>query len=195
MNNLKASGLAAWIPATAPASSDNFFGVNRSVDSTRLAGVRFNGSAESIEEALVDASELLAREGGMPDVAIMGYASFAALTKALGTRVMYVDLKGPAEIAFRGIEVVGANTRIKVFPDRNCPAQTCYLLTMSSWTLEGLNEVPQILKYDDGISILRVSNADAGELRVGAYYNLSCNAPGWNARMLAFKNRSISVKA
>ena len=36
-------------------------------------------------------------------------------------------------------------------------------------------------KYGDGLEMLRVSNADAGELRVGAYYQLACSAPGWNA--------------
>lgn len=49
---LKLAGLAAWIPVTAPGSSDSFWGVNRSVDVTRLGGVRFNGTNESIEEAL-----------------------------------------------------------------------------------------------------------------------------------------------
>lgn len=179
-SNLKPSGLAAWLPATAPSSTDNFFGVNRSVDSTRLAGVRFDGSAESIEEALIDASELLAREGGQPDVCIMGFASFSALIKSLGSKVQYINVS-TANISFRGVEIVGANSSIRVFPDRNCPQQRAYLLTMSSWALEGLGEVPQILKYSDGNDILRVSNADAGELRCGAYFNLSCSAPGYNA--------------
>ncbi len=64
---LKITGLAAWLPTTAPASGDSFWGIDRSVDVTRLAGVRFNGQSESIDEALVDASSLVAREGGMPD--------------------------------------------------------------------------------------------------------------------------------
>jgi hypothetical protein len=61
--NLKVKGLNAWIPLTPPVATDNFFGVNRSVDTTRLAGINFNGTAESIEEALIDCSSLLAREG------------------------------------------------------------------------------------------------------------------------------------
>jgi hypothetical protein len=69
---------------------------------------------------------------------------------------------------------------IKVFPDRNCQALTAYLLQMDTWCLEGLGEVPQILRYGDGLEMLRVSNADAGEVRVGAYYQLRTNAPGWN---------------
>lgn len=180
-NNAKIKGLAAWLPASAPGSSDNFFGVNRSVDSTRLAGVRYNGSAQPIEEALIDSSSLLAREGGKPDVAIMSYASYSALEKSLGAKVVYIDHRGPAEIEFRGIQVNGANSMIKCFPDRNCPSNTCYLLTMKSWCLESLGDAPQILRYGDGLEMLRVYNADAGEVRVAYYANLSCNAPGWNA--------------
>jgi len=178
--NAKIKGLAAWIPSTAP-SATPFFGVDRSVDVTRLGGVRYDGSAQSIEEALIDGSSLLAREGGKPDVAITTFASYAALEKSLGSKVQYVDLKGPAEIAFRGIMVNGANSMIKVFPDRNQLAQTAHLLQMNTWALESLGDAPQILRYGDGLEMLRVYNADAGEVRCGYYAQLRTNAPGWNA--------------
>jgi hypothetical protein len=181
--NGKIKGLLAWLPSSAPTAGDNFFGVDRSVDSTRLAGVRYDGSAQPIEEALIDASSLLAREGGKPDVCITNYASYAALEKSLGAKVQYVDMKGPGTIAFRGIQINGANSMIKVFPDRSCPAQKAFLLTMKTWTLESLGDAPQIFKYGDGLEMLRVYNADAGEVRVGFYAQLSCNAPGWNANI------------
>ena len=182
-NNLKISGLAAWLPFTAPGSSDLFYGVNRSSDTWRLGGGRYDGSAQSIEEALIDASSLLAREGGKPDVAVTNYQSYSALEKALGSKVQYIDAKGPADIAFRGIMVNGANSMIKVFPDRSCQVNTAYLLQMNSWCLESLGDAPQILRYGDGLEMLRVSNADAGEVRVGYYANLRTNAPGWNCNV------------
>ena len=183
-NNAKVSGLAAWLPNVAPAPGDpTFFGVDRSQDVTRLAGIRYDGSAQSIEESLIDSSSLLAREGGKPDVCITNFATYAALEKSLGSKVQYVDMKGPAEIAFRGIMVNGANSMIKVFPDRNCLAQKGFLLQMNSWCLNSLGEAPQILRYGDGLEMLRVSGADAGEVRIGYYANLSSNAPGYNANV------------
>jgi len=182
--NAKVKGFAAWLPTTAPTSGDNFFGVDRSVDTTRLAGVRYNGSAQSIEEALIDATSLLAREGGKPDVFVTNFASYSALEKALGSKIQYIDMKGPADIAFRGIMVNGANSVVKVFPDRNCQAQTGYLLQMDTWALETLGDAPQILRYGDGLEMLRVYNADAGEVRVGYYAQLRTNAPGWNANVV-----------
>lgn len=182
-NNNKLTGLAGWLPSTAPSSSDNFFGVNRSVDRVRLAGYYYDGSSQSIEEALIDSSALLAREGGRPGVFVTNFTSYAALEKALGAKVTYIDLKGPADIAFRGIMVNGANSTIKVFPDRYCQATTGYLLQMDTWALESLGDAPSIQRYSDGNDILRVYNADAGETRVASYCNLSCKAPGWNSQV------------
>lgn len=182
--NLKMKGLAAWLPTVAPTSGDNFFGVDRSVDPVRLAGVRYDGSAQPIEEALIDASSLLAREGGRPGVCITNYQSYSALEKSLGSKVQYIDLKeSVTDIAFRGIQVNGAASSIRVFPDRSCQPNTGYLLDMSTWALESLGDAPQILKYGDGLEMLRVSNADAAEVRVGAYAQLRTNAPGWNANV------------
>ena len=179
--NAKMKGLAAWLPTSAPTAGDNFFGVDRSSDPARLAGVRYAGTTQPIEEALIDASMLLAREGGMPEYCFMSFASYAALEKALGAKVNYVNVEGPAGIAFKGIRVYGANTEIKVIPDRNCPSATAYLLTLDNWKLMSLNDVPHLFRYADGLEALRVYNQDAAEARVGYYANLWCNAPGWNA--------------
>lgn len=179
---LKVSGLQAWLPTTAPGGSDSFWGVNRSADVTRLAGVRFNGQSESIEEALIDGSSLVAREGGQPDMCFMNFTSYAALEKSLGSKVQYVDVKhDEADIAFAGIAVNAPYGRITVIPDRNCPSQLAYLLSMDTWKFRSLGKAPHILTYGlEGLEGLRVGNADALEIRIGYYGNLICNAPGWN---------------
>jgi hypothetical protein len=179
---LKISGLAAWFPTSAPASNDSFWGVNRSADSTRLGGVRFDGSNESIEEALIDAASLVAREGGMPDMCITNFASYAALEKSLGAKVQYVQVKHEeADIAFAGIQVNAPYGPITVIPDRNCQAQRAYLLQMDVIKLRSLGKMPHILTYGlEGLEGLRVGTADALEIRIGYYGNLVCSAPGWN---------------
>lgn len=178
--NLGIKGLAAWVPTTSPTSA-SFFGVDRSTDPTRLGGVRFNGSSQSIEEAVIDASLLVAREGGTPDVCIMNFASYAALEKSLGAKAQYISFDGPAKLYYPGILINGAAGQIKVFPDRSCPAKTAYLLQMDTWKLYSLGPAPHIAKYADGLEMLRVYNSDAAELRVVSYANLGCNAPGFNA--------------
>lgn len=183
---LKVSGLGAWLPTTAPTAGDSFWGVDRSSDVTRLAGVRFDGSAESIEEALIDAASLVAREGGMPDMCFTNFTSYAALEKSLGSKVQYVDVKhDEADIAFAGIRIHAPYGPITVVPDRSCPALTAYLLQMDTWKIRSLGKAPHILTYGlEGLEGLRVGNADALEIRIGYYANLICNAPGWNCTVV-----------
>ncbi len=180
---LKISGLKAWLPVTAPTTGDSFWNVDRSADVTRLAGVRYDGSALSIEEALVNCAALVAREGGQPDMCFMSFASYAALENALGSKVQYVDVKHEeADIAFAGIRIHAPYGPITIIPDRSCSAATAYLLSMENWKLRSLGKMPHVLTYGlEGLEGLRIGTADALEIRIGYYGNLVCNAPGWNA--------------
>ncbi len=176
------SGLAAWLPATSPGSSDNFWGVNRSADPTRLGGLRYNAQAFTIEEGVTNALAFGNREGAKFDILIMDFASYAALVNSLGAKVQYVQVKhDEVEVAFEGISFQSAYGRITVLADRSCPPATAYALTMSTWKLRSLGKVPHILTYGmEGLEGLRVGNADALEIRIGYYGNLICSAPGWN---------------
>lgn len=179
---LALSGLAAWIPVASPSLSDNFWGVNRSADPTRLAGLRYDAQSYTIEEGITNALAFSNREGAKPDIAIMDFASYASLVNALGAKVQYVQVQhDEVEVAFEGITFQSAYGRVTVLADRSCPPQTCYLLTMSTWKLRSLGKVPHILTYGmEGLEGLRVGNADALEIRIGYYGNLICSAPGWN---------------
>ena len=70
---------------------------------------------------------------------------------------------------------------ITVVPDRNCQAQTAYLLQMDTWKFRSLGKAPHILTYGmEGLEGLRVGNADALEIRIAYYGNVINSAPGWN---------------
>lgn len=186
---LKLAGFGAWIPSVAPGPADSFFGQNRSSNVSRLAGQRFNGATESIEEALIDAAALVARErstAGYPDYCFMNFISYAALIKTLGSRVQYVDVKhDEIDISFEGIQVITAYGKVTVLPDRNCPPQTAFLIAMKTWKLRTLGRAPKILIYGsyDSNQGLRVGNADAVEIRIGYYGNLTCNGPVANCNI------------
>jgi hypothetical protein len=179
---LALSGLAAWFPATTPANNDNFWGVNRSFDPTRLAGLRYNAASYTIEEGMTNALAFANREGAKPDLCIMDFASYAALVNNLGAKVQYVQVNhDEVEVAFDGIMFQSAYGKVTVLADRSCPPQTAYVLTMNTLKLRSLGKVPHILTYGmEGLEGLRVGNADALEIRIGYYGNLICSAPGWN---------------
>jgi hypothetical protein len=182
-SSLALSGLGAWLPAADPSNTDSFWGVNRSADPTRLAGIRYDASALTIEEGITNALAVLNREGGKPDLCVMDFASYAALVNSLGAKVQYVQVKhDEVEVAFEGISFQSAYGIVNILADRSCPPQSAFLLTMSTFKLRSLGKVPHILTYGmEGLEGLRVGNADALEIRIGYYGNLICSAPGWNA--------------
>ena len=186
-NNAKISGLAGWLPFAAPSSGDNWYGVDRSIDTVRLAGNRKDASNQSIEEGLQDFLTQIAINDGAPDYFITNPNSYVALQKALGSKAQIVELAAEmgkdyrAVVGFKALEIQMSGMTVKVLQDRNCPAQLGYALQMDTWKLISLGDAPQILTYGaEGLEVLRVSNADAAELRVGYYANLVCNAPAYN---------------
>ena len=96
MPPLRRSALAARaagrrrLPVSRPGSTDNFYGVNRSLHATRLAGVVQDFSDRSIEEALIDITNLQAEQGGSPGKVFTNYRSYGSLVKALGAKVQLV---------------------------------------------------------------------------------------------------------
>lgn len=176
------SGLAAWVPNVDPPSNDNFWGVNRSADPTRLAGLRYNASAMSIAEGITNALAFANREGAAPDLIILDFVSYASLINELGAKVQYVQLEhDEVEVAFEAIHFHSAYGKIPVLADRSCPPQTAYVLTTDTWKLRTLGKAPHILTYGmEGLEGLRVGNADALEIRIAYYGNVICSAPGYN---------------
>jgi hypothetical protein len=176
------SGLAAWVPNVDPPATDNFWGVNRSADPTRLAGLRYNATSFSISEGITNALAYANREGAAPDLIILDFVSYSTLINELGAKVQYVQLEhDEVQVAFEAIHFHSAYGKIPVLADRSCPPQTAYCLTTNTWKLRTLGKAPHILTYGmEGLEGLRVGNADALEIRIAYYGNVICSAPGYN---------------
>lgn len=189
-NMLKVAGFAAWIPSSAPGGSDNFFGVNRSTSPTKLAGLRFAGSGESIQDALIDAANQLAANGseaGDPDFIFINPVSYQTLVKQLTSQGVYQMIKAKineeVSISFKALVLPTANGEIAILQDRNCQSQTAWVITHKTWKLRTLGKCPQFLTYPgfyDQLGI-PVPGSDAIQLQIGYYGNMTCNAPGANA--------------
>ena len=176
----KLKGLAAWLPMTAP-SATSFFSLDRTTDSSRLAGVRVLATEVAglpLAEKLLFGAVKLAREGGSPDHCFVNYETFRDLEIELRTGVQYSDVE-VAGVGFSGINLRGPKGTIKVIPDQDCPSNRAYMLTMSTWKLCSAGPAVQILDRDGRVS--REASSDAYETRMAFYGNLACNAPGWNA--------------
>lgn len=180
--NAKIKGLDAWMPATVTSAS--FFGVDRTLDSTRLGGCRYDAATpgDTLEEALINGATKSAREGGKISHYFMSYERLGELSKLLGTKREYVQVNASAEISFPAYMVQGPKGPIKVIADQDCQPDIAWGLDMRRWKLYSLKKCPRILMRD-GSKTLRQSTADAEEFRVGYYAQLGCRAPGHNVRV------------
>lgn len=172
-------GFQAWVPDSAPTPGDSFFGVDRSSDATRLAGLRYAPSTGTIQEILVAASALAFDHGAEPDTVIMNPLDMANLVNEVGSKATIPVKTDKPNIGYLGIELYGAAGRMTVVPDPACQRYKAWMLTKDTWEIWSLKDVPRVLS-GDGQETLREANADAYELRVGGYLQLVCHNPGAN---------------
>lgn len=180
VNNM-ARGLQGWLPATAPVGGDNWFGVDRSVDTVRLAGITNAYNGGNKEESLVDLAAYCGREGAMIDCAFVNNLDRADIVKGLGTKAVYEPVKSTdGTIGYKTLIIEGEDGPIKVFADVNCPKGSFFLLQEDTWVQKSIKAAPRFLD-DDGPKFLREASADGYEWRLGAYWQIGCEAPGYNA--------------
>lgn len=186
--NNRLSGFESWVPASAPGTTAHF-GVDRSVDTSRLGGIRFDAVGMNILEAITDAASRCAENGGTPDCLFINFDKWRELCNFLGSQKQYTQGTAyagagqpKADVSFEGVKIHGPNSVIEVYADRHCQANTGWLLQKDTWTLHSTGGVPMLLE-EDGQTILRESTDDAYEGRWGCYYQLYTHAPGWNCRI------------
>ena len=178
--SLGMAGVLRWIPPVAPTTGDNHFGVDRSVDVVRLAGIRYSGGGGNKEETLVDAAELASREGAEELTAFINNLDRADIVKSLGSKAMYEpSVSSDGDIGYRALNIEGPDGTIQIFSDVNMPRGKFALLDMSTWVLKSAGSFPGLLD-DDGLKMIRESNADGYQWRMGGYPQLGCEAPGYN---------------
>lgn len=175
---LGVSGLEDWFPSSAPGAT-SFFGVDRSVDPTRLGGQRLDGTSLPIEEALIEGDALVCREGHRVTHYFMSHRALSDLKKSLGSKVQYVNLAANPRISFPGVMVDGNKGPIKVVGDHNCPDNRIFGLNFDYIKFYSLGKAVRVLDTD-GLQMLRQSDDDGVEVRYGFYGNIGCRAPGAN---------------
>lgn len=184
------AGLASWLPSTAPTAGDSHFGVDRSVDVTRLAGIRYDGSGDTdIAGAINGAAGRIMTEGGATDLILMNPTNLVTLIDEATAKTSLdkvMPMKGydklPAHLGYTGITMHTAAGTARVVGDKHCPVGVAYMLQMDTWCFHSLGKAP-FLFDKDGKRYDREDTADSISGRFQVYGNLACNAPGWNCRV------------
>lgn len=174
----KIKGLAAWIPLAAPTSTA-FWGVDRTVHPTRLAGHRLDDSTAPAEDSIMTLAEVMRERGARPDTVILSPRQFTKVSKRLNAKVEYQDAGGKANYGFSSFGVATSAGIMKVVTDSDCPEDRGYILRMDTWKLKHLGGLPEIVSTD-GLTMLRRPGLDQVEVRARYYAQLVCTAPGHN---------------
>lgn len=178
----KMTGAAGWLSdSDTPAA---LFGVTRTTDRTRLAGLYYDGSSKTIIDALYDATAFARREGahGIRH-AFCNPVHFAEIVKALDGKATYEPVKTPDGVfGYEALVLRTPSGRIALLEDMWCPPGVIYCLDLSTWGLYSLKGAPRYIG-GDGLSVLRQSDADGVEARMGYYAQVGCNSPGSNLRV------------
>lgn len=176
-NGVCIEGLAALTPLAAPAGSESFRGVDRSVDTRRLAGVRIDDTATYLEENLGLLGVKIAQVGKRASEAYCNPLKFHDMTRRRDAKIMMEDGGGTATVGFEYVTIATAAGTLKVYSDPDCPANRAYVCDSAAHYVKHLEGLPHIVQ-DDGRPSLRSSTADDIEARVRCWANYIQTTPG-----------------
>lgn len=179
----KPVGFEGFLPKTAPTSGDSFLGVNRSVDTQRLAGVRVDGSSLGVFEGIDVATAKVIQQGGKTSHILMNSSTYQNLTKEMESRYRIINDKD-ATVGFRTIGVDTPKGTAMIVPDINCPEDKLYCLKLDTWKFMSLfgDTLYQVGKdFGDYLEFFRNPTVDNWELRMKYVGGMVCEAPGHNA--------------
>ena len=202
-------GVEKWVPSSAPASNDNFYGINRSIYAERLAGFRISAKAynsgtnpspirDTIVRACVIQSnfnrKVMKKSGNLPVDCYLGSAAWEALSTEFQDKTEFRRIKSEefhkGVTGFNGLEILSAGSTIHIWA---CPSKNPlvgHLLKLSTWSLNwlgGTKKNPvEFHKYQTGTYFWDVTeNVDTPSImfQIQAHPVLSCEAPGLNIRL------------
>ena len=163
-------GLAAWLPYAVPGfgrlrPNDNFHGINRNVDTVRLAGNYAEGSNPI--EVLVYAMTLCAREDGKPKDIFVSPSTWSTIAKG--------NIYSGVEVIGEVMMIHGLHGSSIVHMSPECPDFLAYVLDLDTWKIYHRGpDVGEIIYANDPISSQK-------NITITSEFALTCSNPGHNA--------------
>jgi len=193
-------GFEDWVPRSTgnqipPGTA--LFGVTRTTDTERLAGLTLDGGGGQKQmSALLEGISLLCEVGANPTHIFMDPVQFRKCRALIQEKTIYhaepvkkqalkADGSKSATVYYSGFQIDGDKGPVSVFSDIWCPPNTAWVLSLDTWKLHSAGECIGMLMEDD-LRILRESDSDGYEGRVGGYREMSCDAPGHNLQIYNF---------
>ncbi len=172
------TGLRGWVPTADPSGGESFFGFDRSAsDISRVSGVRVASGGSKVETLINAGAE--AEVNGMEITdGFINPIDLAGLIKELDSRVT-IDVKSrDGSFGFKAIEFMCAAGTIRLNSEVDVPQGNFWLGNIDSLYLRTAGDCPRMLNEDGVGKMLRMSDDDAYQGRLGAYGNIFNEDPG-----------------
>ena len=180
--SLGMEGLEDLTPLSAPTASESFREVDRSVNPSRLAGVRLDDTSLGVEEVIMQLAVKAVKTGRSHalDEAYCNETHFFNMTKRLGAKVEYQDGGGTANVGFQYVQLHTSAGTVKVYADADCPLNRTRASREGTMYIKHLDGLPHIID-DDGNQTLRQTTSDGIETRAVARCNVIQTDPSSQA--------------
>lgn len=170
-------GFEAWLPATAPAVGESFFGTDRGKAPELLAGQRVTQVAgQTLVEVVQDLETNIWDAGGKGEaIGLCSPQNLNVMKKQLGSQIQREAGVG-GKMGFSYVEHTTDNRTVRWYGDPDCPRKRMYIIDPSTWTLHTAMDFPEWEDFAEGMFRLR-DGTDYREGRGRAWGNLACSAP------------------
>lgn len=176
------AGLQGWLPddQNRTGLGTSFYGQDRSVSPTLLAGHYLNATSLNVKQATYNlAVQIGPVSGSKPDVALMSYANYGKLEALEDTRVQHVQAKGDGiTLFYEGIKIAGPKGPITCMPATFCDASHIYVLDSSTLKLGSPGDFIQPATKSGEPVELSTDDANEVRMRAGGFFWIT--APGYN---------------
>ena len=181
------TGFDAWIPATV--TSTAFYGLDRTADEFRYAGLRYTNTGGTPLEQIDNALSFANVYGAKPDIGVVNPVVWKAVERSLQNKSNIVRIensKGLKDssgmtIGWEAIRLRGPKSTIDLIA---CPwreVESGLLLKKDTWEIISAGDLIQIFD-DDGLKIRASESANEYESRMGTDSQVVCHSPKDNCR-------------
>lgn len=179
------TGLKKWVEGGS--TPGTWATLPRNEDPVRMAGQVLDATGLTIEELVPDMESLVSAQGQQTKKQLWIHTTdYTSLKKTIQAKATYDRSKVESKyagISYRSLQFEGDFSTIDIMPSPFVPKGEVFLQDMSTYRLHSLGPAPQLLNFDSN-EMLRVTNDDAYEARIGLYGDFECHAPGNSIRAI-----------
>lgn len=185
-------GIPGWIPpaASRPVSSGAFFGVDRSTNETKLAGLYLDGTGLTVLEGINQLAYAIADvPGAKPDLVLCAFKTLGKINAILQTQHMYVEstVKGSGiDVFYKSVKINGPSGDMDIIGSSNWNETLVAVLDRSTWVCGSPGNKPFVPASASGNPIVEVPGDDTAVAKYRTQAIIWCEAPGRNG-MLTIK--------